>query len=159
MKYYKKIESPVGQLTLLATDTHLVSVLWENVEFDEKDPPCVLREHQPILKTTELQLKEYFKGSRKQFDIPILAEGTDFQKRVWLALRQIPYGETWSYKRLATHIGNPKASRAVGAANGKNPLSILVPCHRVVGAQGDLTGFAGGLRKKAILLSHEKFHC
>jgi methylated-DNA-[protein]-cysteine S-methyltransferase len=104
----------------------------------------------------ELQLTEYFKGKRKRFEIPTCTQGTEFQEKVWGLLKQIPYGETWSYKKLAVAAGNPKASRAVGAANGKNPLSIIVPCHRVIGASGALTGFAGGLKSKDILLNHEK---
>lgn len=104
---------------------------------------------------TEQQLNEYFSGTRKTFTIPLHPIGTEFQKQVWTALTSIPYGETRTYAQLASQIGNPKAVRAVGAANGKNPLSIIVPCHRVIGSSGNLTGFAGGLDAKATLLSLE----
>jgi methylated-DNA-[protein]-cysteine S-methyltransferase len=153
MTYYKKIKSPVGELTLVATDTHLTSV-W----FDNK-PSLKNAEHSkdhPILVSAESQLQEYFQGKRQKFDLPLESSGTEFQEKVWKALRKIPFGQTWSYKKLATTIGNPKACRAVGAANGKNPLSIVVPCHRVIGAQGSLTGFGGGLENKEILLNLER---
>jgi methylated-DNA-[protein]-cysteine S-methyltransferase len=109
----------------------------------------------PILIETERQVSEYFAGKRTQFDLPLQPEGSEFQKKVWRALRKIPFGKTKSYLDLARAIGWPDASRAVGAANGKNPLSIVVPCHRVVGADGTLTGFAGGLKTKAALLALE----
>jgi methylated-DNA-[protein]-cysteine S-methyltransferase len=105
---------------------------------------------------TEKQLSEYFAAKRQSFDLPLDFSGTDFQKQVWQALLQIPFGETRSYKDIALQIGNLKAVRAVGAANGKNPISIIVPCHRVVGANGKLVGFAGGLDNKDILLKLEK---
>ncbi|HEX9788880.1 MAG TPA: methylated-DNA--[protein]-cysteine S-methyltransferase, partial [Candidatus Binatia bacterium] len=110
---------------------------------------------QPILLETERQLKEYFFGTRTEFDLPLEPKGSEFQIKVWRALRQIPFGQTRSYLDLATAVGTPKASRAVGAANGRNPLSIVVPCHRVIGANGALTGFAGGLEVKAKLLALE----
>jgi methylated-DNA-[protein]-cysteine S-methyltransferase len=109
----------------------------------------------PILIEAERQLSEYFAGKRTRFDLPLQPDGTEFQKKVWRALREIPFGKTKSYLDLARAISSPKASRAVGAANGKNPLSIVVPCHRVVGADGALTGFAGGLATKAALLTLE----
>ena len=101
------------------------------------------------------QLRDYFAGSRREFDLPLRLAGTDFQRRVWGGLTEIRYGETWSYGQLAKRIGNPKASRAVGLANGRNPISILVPCHRVIGADGSLTGYGGGLERKRWLLAHE----
>jgi len=110
---------------------------------------------QPILLETERQLREYFAGARTAFDLPLAPGGSDFQKKVWHALTTIPFGQTRSYLDLAKAIGSAKAARAVGAANGKNPLSIIVPCHRVVGADGSLTGFAGGLATKAALLALE----
>lgn len=131
-------------------------MLWEN------DDPARVRlpeseedEQHPILQEAEEQLIEYFKGKRKTFSIPLDMQGTEFQKLVWKALLTIPFGETRSYGQLAKQIRKPSASRAVGAANGRNPISILVPCHRVIGASGKLTGFAGGLENKSILLSLE----
>jgi methylated-DNA-[protein]-cysteine S-methyltransferase len=156
MLFYKEMESPVGKLKLVASADALVAILWERerpnrikLETLKCDP------QQPILLETERQLKEYFAGTRKEFDLPLEPAGTEFQKKVWRALREIPFGQTRSYLDLAKSIGSAKAVRAVGAANGKNPLSILVPCHRVVGANGALTGFAGGLEVKAKLLAHE----
>ncbi|WP_334181742.1 methylated-DNA--[protein]-cysteine S-methyltransferase [Novosphingobium sp.] len=148
--------SPVGELTLIASDAGLVAVLWEN------DDPARVRlgevqdmaDH-PVLARTAAQLAEYFAGERRAFDLPLDFRGTDFQKSVWAQLLTIPFGETRSYGELARALGNPTASRAVGAANGRNPISIIAPCHRVVGASGSLTGFAGGLETKAFLLKLE----
>jgi len=111
----------------------------------------------PTLLETQQQLTEYFAGTRKRFDLPLDFEGTDFQKAVWQALLTIPFGETRSYRDIAEQIGNVKAVRAVGAANGRNPISIIAPCHRVIGASGDLTGFAGGLKTKELLLRLEGY--
>ena len=147
MNYYKVIETPIGELTLTATDTHLIAIDWGNTEA-EKNPE--------EMKKSKSQLKEYFAGKRKAFDIPIQTQGTKFQEKVWRTLKRIPYGQTWTYKKLATAIGNPQACRAVGAANGQNPLSILIPCHRVIGSNGGLTGFGAGLETKAVLLNYEK---
>ena len=154
--FYKKIKSPVGELKLVASSNALVAVLWESERRNrvKLDTPKLAPEH-PILLETERQLSEYFAGKRTQFDLPLEPDGSEFQKTVWHALRQIPFGRTQSYLNLAKAVGSPKASRAVGAANGKNPLSIIVPCHRVVGANGSLTGFAGGLHAKAMLLALE----
>jgi methylated-DNA-[protein]-cysteine S-methyltransferase len=148
--------SPVGELTLIASDAGLVAVLWEN-----DDPARVRlgevqdRADHPLLARTAAQLAEYFAGERRAFDLPLDFRGTDFQKSVWAQLLRIPFGETRSYGELARALGNPPASRAVGAANGRNPISIITPCHRVVGASGSLTGFAGGLETKAFLLKLE----
>ncbi len=156
---FMEMPSPVGILKLVATDTALVAVLWEN-----EDPKRVrLAElientQHPILLETQKQLNEYFAGQRQKFDVPLDFEGTEFQQKVWQALLTIPFGETRSYKDIAEQIGNVKAVRAVGAANGKNPISIIAPCHRVVGANGKLVGFAGGLENKDILLKIEKLH-
>jgi methylated-DNA-[protein]-cysteine S-methyltransferase len=158
MKFsYIELDSPVGRLKLVADEKHLVAILWENekpnrVRLEEME----LNPKHPVLKETSKQLKEYFAGKRKVFDLPLNPRGSDFQKSVWMALREIPFGETRTYGELAQGLGNPKASRAVGAANGKNPLSIVVPCHRVIGANGTLTGFAGGLEAKGILLKIEE---
>lgn len=150
---YKMMNSPVGTLTLVANGSKLAAILWED------DQPTRVRlgsmsadEDNAILLETERQLQEYFAGTRTCFDIPLEFAGTDFQKQVWVALLTIPFGETRSYRDIAEQIGNVKAVRAVGAANGRNPISIIAPCHRVIGASGDLTGFAGGLKAKEMLL-------
>ena len=154
--YYKTTKSPVGQLKLIATDKGLAAILWEN-----DDPkrvrltPLTENKTHPVLLATELQLKEYFEGKRTSFSVELDPVGTEFQNKVWRALSEIPFGETRSYGQIAKRVGNANASRAVGAANGKNPISIIVPCHRVIGASGKLTGFAGGLSTKEKLLSLE----
>jgi len=148
--------SPVGELTIVASDRGVVAILWP-----DDDPrrvplgPAVPDAAHPILADAVVQLREYFAGSRQAFDLPLDMRGTEFQRSVWHALTQIPYGETRSYLDLAKQLGNPAATRAVGAANGRNPVSIMVPCHRVIGSSGKLTGFAGGLEAKAHLLSLE----
>lgn len=154
--YFKSMDSPVGKLKLVASDKGLAAVLWEND--DPKRVPINQQvEHidHPLLLETEQQLAEYFKGERKTFSVTLDFVGTDFQKKVWQALLTIPYGETRTYGQLALQLGDIKAVRAVGAANGKNPISIIAPCHRVIGASGNLIGFAGGLENKALLLNLE----
>jgi len=148
--------SPVGRLTLVASDSGLAAVLWEN-DAPKRVPLTIAGEDasHPVLRETERQLKEYFAGTRTTFDLPLDFQGTDFQKRVWAALLAIPFGETRSYGEIARALGKPSAMRAVGAANGRNPISIIAPCHRVIGAGGQLTGFAGGLEAKAHLLALE----
>ena len=153
---YKVIDSPVGRLTLVATDDGLAAILWEN------DRPRRVRLNleaedngHPVLVETERQLKQYFAGQRKEFAVALDLAGTAFQQKVWSALLTIPFGETRSYGQIAEHIGHPDAARAVGAANGRNPVSIIAPCHRVIGSTGKLTGFAGGLDAKAHLLALE----
>jgi methylated-DNA-[protein]-cysteine S-methyltransferase len=150
---YKEMDSPVGKLKLVANGSKLSAILWEN------DKPNRVRlgamreaENSPVLIETERQLNEYFAGKRNRFELELDFAGTEFQKKVWQALLTIPFGETRSYSEIAVQIGNPKAVRAVGAANGKNPISIIAPCHRVIGASGNLTGFAGGLDIKKLLL-------
>lgn len=154
---YKIIESPVGKLKLVASKTGLVAVLWEN-DNPRRVPLDVLVKDQthPVLRKAERQLSEYFAGKRKKFSIDLDLRGTGFQTRVWDALLAIPFGQTRTYGQLATELGNPNASRAVGAANGRNPISIIVPCHRVIGSSGKLTGFAGGLTSKSYLLDLER---
>jgi methylated-DNA-[protein]-cysteine S-methyltransferase len=154
---FKTVSSPVGKLTLVASVDGLVAILWEN----EDDPARVgldigteNRRH-PTLVKTERQLAEYFAGGRTAFDLPLAFSGTKFQQRVWRTLLTIPFGKTRTYAQIARQIGRPKAVRAVGAANGKNPISIVAPCHRVIGSNGKLTGFAGGLDAKAYLLRLE----
>ncbi|MCL6246295.1 methylated-DNA--[protein]-cysteine S-methyltransferase [Acinetobacter sp. ANC 4945] len=154
---YQFLDSPVGQLKLVAHETALVAVLWENENPNRVRLAALVEDlKHPILLKTAQQLNEYFTGKRQQFDLPLDFEGTAFQQQVWQALLTIPFGETRSYKQIAEQIGNVKAVRAVGAANGKNPISIIAPCHRVVGANGKLVGFAGGLENKEILLKIEK---
>lgn len=153
---YKKINSPVGELKLIASNQALVAILWEN-DNPNRVPLSVTREDKshPLLLEVEQQLVDYFSGNRRAFSLPLDFIGTEFQKKVWAALLTIPFGETRSYGQIAVQIGNPKAMRAVGAANGKNPISIVAPCHRVIGSTGKLTGFAGGLDTKAWLLNLE----
>lgn len=152
----KVMDSPVGPLTLVATDRGLSAILWKNdrqgrvrLNIEAEDNA------HPVLVEAERQLGEYFAGRRTTFSIRLDVEGTPFQRKVWNALRTIPFGETRTYGQIAEQIGHPAAVRAVGAANGRNPLSIVAPCHRVIGATGKLTGFAGGLETKAQLLALE----
>lgn len=148
--------SPVGVLTLVASDSGLRAILWENESTRRVPlPPLTDNPDHPILLETERQLTSYFSGELTRFSLPLDFHGTDFQKKVWHALTTIPFGETRSYSEIARQIGHPAAIRAVGAANGKNPISIVAPCHRVIGANGKLTGFAGGLEAKALLLGIE----
>ena len=155
--HFIDMPSPVGRLKLVANSQALVAVVWENEQpkcLDSKQLlPCA--DH-PILLATQKQLSEYFAGQRQHFDLPLTFEGTDFQQKVWQALLSIPFAETRSYRDIAAQIGNVKAVRAVGAANGKNPISIIAPCHRVIGVNGQLVGFAGGLNNKHILLQLEQ---
>jgi methylated-DNA-[protein]-cysteine S-methyltransferase len=150
------LESPIGRLTIVASDHGLAAVLWEN-ERAGRVPLAGSNEAptHPVLAAAAQQLAEYFDCRRTTFELPLDVAGTGFQRDVWAALRTIPYGETRSYHDIATQIGRPKAVRAVGAANGRNPLSIVTPCHRVIGANGHLTGFAAGLDIKARLLAFE----
>lgn len=153
---HKMMESPVGMLKLVASDKGLAAVLWA-----DDDPRRVrldrgkLDNNHPVLLEAEKQLNEYFAGKRQSFSLNLDLQGTPFQQKVWRAMLAIPFGETRSYGQLAKELGNPKAVRAVGAANGKNPISIIAPCHRVIGATGKLTGFAGGLNAKSYLLNLE----
>ncbi len=153
---YRTMNSPVGTLTLIASERGLAAILWEDDD-PERVPqkPLERDETHPLLIETERQLTQYFAGELKTFSVPLDFAGTDFQKKVWTALTTIPFGETRSYGEIAQQIGSPKAVRAVGAANGRNPISIIAPCHRVIGANGKLTGFAGGLKAKAFLLGIE----
>jgi methylated-DNA-[protein]-cysteine S-methyltransferase len=153
---FKRVASPVGTLTLVATDNGLAAILWEHerpnrvrLDIEAED-----RRH-PVLVDAERQLAEYFAGQRKRFALKLDVTGTTFQRKVWNALLTIPFGETRSYAQIAQQIGHPRAVRAVGAANGRNPLSIVAPCHRVIGSSGALTGFAAGLEVKARLLALE----
>ena len=150
------LPTPVGNLTLIAEDAGLVAVLWPD-DRPGRVPLGLLREgNHRILTETARQLSAYFRGELTTFDLPLASRGTAFQQQVWTALQDIPHGETRSYADLARAIDRPAAVRAVGAANGRNPLSIVCPCHRVVGSNGSLTGFAGGLATKRWLLDHER---
>lgn len=153
---YTAMPSPVGELKLVAGAKGLAAVLWENDNPKRVQLGTAVRnDAHPLLMQTRQQLERYFEGALRRFDIPLEFHGTDFQKRVWQALLHIPFGETRSYAEIAEQIGQPKATRAVGAANGRNPISIIAPCHRVIGTSGMLTGFAGGLKAKAFLLALE----
>jgi methylated-DNA-[protein]-cysteine S-methyltransferase len=153
---FTTIPSPVGALKLVASDAGLVAILWEN-DRDGRVRLGAMEEtpDHPVLVEASRQLGGYFAGRRTAFDLPLDFRGSAFQKQVWAALLTIPFGETRSYGQIARQIGRPTASRAVGAANGRNPISIVAPCHRVIGTGGALTGFAGGLEVKAFLLAHE----
>jgi methylated-DNA-[protein]-cysteine S-methyltransferase len=153
---YKMVDSPIGRLKLVASDEGLAGILWEN------DRPRRVRlkieaedNRHSVLIETERQLGEYFAGQRREFALKLDLTGTAFQRKVWNALLTIPFGETRSYGQIARQIGRPSAVRAVGAANGRNPVSIIAPCHRVIGSTGKLTGFAGGIDAKARLLAFE----
>ena len=155
--YFQYLPSPVGRLQLVANNDALLAVLWDaESEYHVRFGEMIEDATHPILLKVKRQLKEYFEGQRKTFDLPLAFQGTEFQIKVWHALLTIPYGETRSYKQIAEQIGNVKAVRAVGAANGRNPISIITPCHRVIGAGGKLVGFTGGLDRKEILLNIEK---
>lgn len=155
--YQRTVDSPIGELRLIATDRDLVAVLWPDdpdgrVRFADE----LIDGSNHILDAAAAQLDEYFAGERRCFDLPLDLRGTAFQKQVWQALTEIPFGETSTYGKQAAAIGRPRSVRAVGSANGRNPLSIVLPCHRVVGADGSLAGFAGGLGTKRWLLDHER---
>lgn len=182
--YFTHVDSPVGRLMIAGSDEGLRAVefpssqhpvprhgSWQMLDPDdikglsngtakadgtggsgEPTPPVQVIN---LLRNTQRQLDDYFAGQRQHFELPLAPQGTPFQLQVWQALRAIPYGETWSYAQLAEHIGNPRSVRAVGAANGKNPIAIIIPCHRVIGANGSLVGFGGGLATKEKLLSLE----
>ena len=154
--YVTTIDSPVRQLRLIASGRGLRAVLWQDHE-PERVPldAAPIPERTEVLDAAATQLEEYFDGGRTAFDLPLDPVGSPFQQDVWAVLRTIPYGETITYGEQARRLGDPSKARAVGAANGRNPLSIIVPCHRVIGANGKLTGFAGGLDTKAWLLAHE----
>ena len=154
--HYKIVRSVVGHLKLVASGDGLAAILWEVDRPNRvRLPPQQAQDDHPILLEAERQINGYFAGNRSRFSVPLDFAGTPFQKKVWTALLAIPYGETRSNAQIATQIGQPAAARAVGAANGRNPISIVVPCHRVLGANGALTGFAGGLEAKAYLLGFE----
>ena len=156
MQYFDYYDSPLGQILLVASDTALTGLhfvdekYYPGIAADWQQAPCA-----KMIVQARKQLDEYFAGIRTEFDLPVEPAGTTFQRGVWRALQTIPHGTTISYGMLAQRIGKPSASRAVGAANGRNPISIVIPCHRVIGANGDLTGYAGGMARKEALLRLE----
>ena len=150
--YYTSMESPVGRIVLVSNDTHLKSLSFINELIEEPDrlPEILLR--------TVHQLSEYFAGTRSVFDLDIDPDGSGFQKQVWQQLLKVPYGSTKSYREVAVSLGSSLNTRAVGTANGKNPIAIIVPCHRIIGSDGKMVGYAGGLDRKKWLLLHEAQH-
>jgi methylated-DNA-[protein]-cysteine S-methyltransferase len=153
MNYVTFVDSPIGRLSLYSDGEALTGLYME-----KREPPgeWTPGEDIAVLKSAAQQLKEYFTGARRDFDLPVALHGTAFQCKVWEHLKSIPCGETWSYGQLAQRIRQPTASRAVGLANGRNPVSIVIPCHRVIGSDGSLTGYGGGLERKQWLLEHER---
>lgn len=150
----RRVSSPVGGIVVTANDEGVTSL-----EFDEDtniEPRSGSAKATTIVERAAEQLQQYFAGERRDFDLPLAPKGTDFQRAVWAALSRIPYGTTISYKEQATWVGNPKATRAVGSANGRNPIAIVVPCHRVIGSDGRPTGYASGIDRKLWLLEHER---
>ena len=153
-KFCKVIKSPIGSLVLISDKSALIGIEFGKGKV-ENLPIKPTKENHPILNETEKQLIEYFSGNRREFDIPLKLEGTDFQKKVWQELSKIPFGETISYQQLAEKMGSKNKARAVGNANGKNPIPIIIPCHRVIEKNGKLGGFGGGLLIKQFLLELE----
>lgn len=152
--FYSELPSPLGPLLLTSNGEALTGVYMPEHKRGPRPEPTWTRSDARLAEARR-QLEEYFAGRRRQFELPLAAQGTPFQRAVWAELARIPFGATLSYQELARRIGAPKASRAVGAANGRNPISIIVPCHRVVGADGSLTGYAGGPERKQWLLALE----
>ena len=156
MDYYEDMDSPVGRLRLIAHGDSLVGIWFEHGRDASRSDATLERRSHPVLANTRRQLEEYFAGRRREFELPLEPRGTEFQRRVWQRLTRIAYGDTTTYGALASDLGNPKSSRAVGLANGSNPIPIVIPCHRVIGADGSLTGFGGGLAIKSALLELER---
>lgn len=153
--HIRTLDSPLGELTLVS-DGEALTGLYMTEQRHRPELPAATAGDDPVLAEASRQLAEYFDGTRRDFDLPLRPAGTPFQRTVWAALREIPYGETAGYGELAARIGRPGAARAVGLANGRNPIAIVVPCHRVIGAAGSLTGYGGGLERKRYLLSLER---
>ena len=154
--FHKIISSPVGKLKLIASEKHLCAVMFNAGKNGEWKKDSVAVENHPILDQASAQLAEYFSGKRQVFDVPLDPQGTEFRKRAWKQLCKIPYGKTVSYGEQARGMGDAKKARAIGQANGENPICIIIPCHRVIGANGALTGFGGGITVKKFLLELEK---
>ena len=153
---YDEMDSPVGKLTIITSPDGLHAILWENDRTNLLCECAIKSSVEETIIQTKQQLDEYFQGKRKRFDLPLVIRGTDFQMQAWNQLLQIPYATTISYAEQAEKIGNKNKARAVGVANGQNPISIVIPCHRVIGSNGHLVGFGGGLDRKAYLLNLEK---
>ena len=158
---YGKVKSPIGYLTLIASRDGLNALLWDDdwlcEEFVDIISSLPRQEKHQYISLAKVQLKEYFQGARRSFNIPLVVDGTEFQKKSWKVLTKIPYGRTISYQQQAVTLGDKNKVRAVGSANGRNPISIIVPCHRVIGKNGQLHGFGGGLDAKKFLIDHEKY--
>lgn len=146
-------ETKLGTIGIAEADSKITHLFFRGEKFPENE---YAKNETPVLAEAGKQLKEYLDGTRREFDLPLAPSGTEFMRRVWKALQEIPYGETRSYKEIAAAAGNSKACRAVGMANNRNPIAIVIPCHRVIGANGDLIGYGGGLDKKSFLLDLEK---
>lgn len=153
--YYTTTSSPVGEILLLATDKGLSALIFQSGDAAMEVPNGALHDPEKFSEVIR-QLTQYFNKTRTEFDLPLDPKGTAFQQQVWQTLTQVKYGQTQSYKWLAQAIDNPKAVRAVGGANGKNPIALIIPCHRIIGSNGKLTGYAGGLTLKEKLLAHEQ---
>lgn len=154
--FYTIVQSPVGKLQLVGSDRGLTEVNWESKRSSALGLEATEDSHHPVLAEAARQLDQYFAGRRKEFVLKLEFRGTDFQMRVWDELLKIPFGETRTYGEIAKRLGNANAMRAVGAANGRNPIPIIAPCHRVIGASGDLVGFGGGLQVKEYLINFER---
>jgi len=155
--YFNRMDSPIGELLLVGDGTSLTQLLMLNQKYYGSETSEDWQRDDVIFSAAREQLEAYFAGELRAFDLPLAPAGTAFQRKVWQALQDIPYGQTESYGALAKRIDAPKASRAVGMANGHNPISIIVPCHRVIGANGNLTGYGGGIERKRWLLEHEGY--
>ncbi len=155
MRFHTYLDSPLGEL-LLTGDGEYVTGLYMPLQKHAPEPGSGWVRNDAVFVEAVRQLNAYFNGELRAFSLPLAPSGTSFQRQVWSGLQDIPYGETWSYSQLARHIGQPGASRAVGLANGRNPIAIIIPCHRVIGANGSLTGYGGGLDRKRWLLAHER---
>lgn len=154
MKYIKYMNTKVGSIAIIEEDNQIIEI-----QINQKVESDIVSKDTPLLNETQKQLKEYFEGKRKNFDVPLNPKGTKFMKEVWTALQNIPYGEVRTYGQIAQEVGNPKASRAVGMANHRNPIPIIIPCHRVIGSNGKLVGYALGMEMKEYLLEWEKKTC
>lgn len=152
--FYHYHDTPIGKLLLAGDEQALQLLGFPSGSMKRRHDRNWVESKKPFKEVIK-QLDEYFAGKRQEFDLPLAPAGTDFQCQVWQGLQEIPFGETWSYGELARHVGRPKASRAVGAANGLNPIPVIIPCHRVIGSNGKLTGFGGGLETKSFLLNLE----
>ena len=150
MKYVKYTNTKIGNIAIIEEDGKIIAI-----EINKKIQEDIIQKETPLLKETEKQLLEYLEGKRKTFDVPLNPKGTKFMKKVWTALQEIPYGEVKTYGQIAKKIGNPKAARAVGMANHRNPIPIMIPCHRVIGSNGKLVGYALGMDRKKFLLKLE----